>query len=305
MTNLLKLATQGDPGTIDDERQAAELTLLTPRELYELWERQQWSASTLDFSADREQWPRLGAPARVRLMSRFSPFFIGEERVATAFAPFVGAAESLEEEAFLTTQLVDEVRHTVFFDRFFKEVIGFDVEDTIEARLEHTRLQVNDDFRAVFDERLMDIAERLRADPSNDDALVEGVTLYHMAIEGTLALTGQHFLTALLEERDWLPGFLEGIRNVSRDEHRHLAFGTWYLQRKFRQDARFGEIIHATLLEVLPLLQGVLLPAGVKPGEASDALGYSQGDINDFAARALTRRLKAIGVGLPAPAAGG
>jgi ribonucleoside-diphosphate reductase beta chain len=304
MTNLLELATQGDPGTIDDERQAAELTLLTPRELYELWERQQWSASTLDFSVDREQWPALDERARTRLMSRFSAFFIGEERVATAFAPFVGAAESLEEEAFLATQLVDEVRHTVFFDRFFEQVVGLDAQDTTEARLERTRQQVNADFGAVFDRRLMDIAERLRANPSDEETLVEGVTLYHIAIEGTLALTGQHLLTTLLEERDWLPGFLEGIKNVSRDEHRHLAFGSWYLQRKFRQDARCGDVIHRTLLEVLPLLQGVLVPADVKPGEASDALGYSQSDVNDFAARALTRRLKAIGVGLPRAAGG-
>ena len=38
-----------------------------------------------------------------------------------------------------------------------------------------------------------------------------------------------------------LPGFLEGFRRISQDEHRHVAYGTWYLQRKAaRPGARPG-----------------------------------------------------------------
>jgi ribonucleoside-diphosphate reductase beta chain len=53
-----------------------------------------------------------------------------------------------------------------------------------------------------------------------------------MVIEGTLALTGQHFMQAFLEQHDLLPGLLEGYLKISQDEHRHVAYGTWFLQQK-------------------------------------------------------------------------
>lgn len=299
MASLLELAQQGDPGTLEDEGKAAELKLLTPRELYLLWESQQWSAGKIDFSADRGHWQAMPAEEREPLIWNFSQFSVGEERVATAFAPFVGAAEDLDQEAFLSTQLVDEVRHMVFFDRFYQEVIRFDTEDGIEPRLERTRQEVNADFLAMFDGRLMDVAGRLRDDPSDTDAFVEGITLYHMIIEGALALTGQHYLIDYLEKRKLLPGFVEGFSNVARDEHRHLAFGTWYLQQKYREDPRHGETIQRTLVDLLPLAQGVMLPPGVSPGEDYEILGYSSAEVNEFAFKSLSRRLKAVGVGLP------
>jgi ribonucleoside-diphosphate reductase beta chain len=39
---LLDLTTQGDVATISDERRLSQVTLMTPRQLYELWERQNW-----------------------------------------------------------------------------------------------------------------------------------------------------------------------------------------------------------------------------------------------------------------------
>ena len=51
-------------------------------------------------------------------------FFYGEDRVADTLAPYITAAPTEEQSYFLATQQVDEVRHSVFFHRFFKEVIG-------------------------------------------------------------------------------------------------------------------------------------------------------------------------------------
>jgi hypothetical protein len=36
-----------------------------------------------------------------------------------------------------------------------------------------------------------------------------------------------------------MPGFAEGFANIARDEHRHVAYGTWFLQQKCAGD-RFG-----------------------------------------------------------------
>jgi ribonucleoside-diphosphate reductase beta chain len=298
VVQLRELTEQGDPGTLAENDHAAGVTLFGPRELYALWEHQQWRTDTIDLTVDRRDWREMSDERRQWLIWDLAQFAVGEERVATAFAPFVAAAESLDEQAFLATQLADEVRHTVFFDRYYREVVGLPGDRT-EDRFAAARSDVNDDFVTMFDERLMDLVDRLRADPSNSSLMVEGVTLYHIVLEGTLALTGQHFIIDYLTRDSLLPGFVEGFSNIARDEHRHLAFGSWYLQRKVREDARNVEIVQRALGEYLPLAAGVLLPPGVAPGEDVVIFGYSTQEMNAFAFTSLARRLKAIGVELP------
>ena len=55
--------------------------------------------------------------------------------MAADLAPFVLAAPSGEAEAFLATQLVDEVRHAVFFDRWAAEVMALSADD-MRSRLQ-------------------------------------------------------------------------------------------------------------------------------------------------------------------------
>ena len=43
----------------------------------------------------------------------------------------------------------------------------------------------------MFDDGLRDIASRIKAKPDDLDLFVEGITTYHMVIEGVLAMTGQ------------------------------------------------------------------------------------------------------------------
>ena len=150
------------------------------------------------------------------------------------------AYEDESEEAFLTTQQVDEARHMQFFDRFYREVIGIE-GDSWEQRLGRVREELNDAFVKLFDEELVEAGQRLIADPERPEAKVEFVTAYHMVIEGTLALTGQWTITEYLEENDLLPGFVEGFSKVARDEHRHVAYGTWFLKEKCGGDAALAD----------------------------------------------------------------
>ena len=52
MASLLDLTSQGDVGTIADESKLSKVKLMTPQQLYELWERQPWSAHAVDISGD-------------------------------------------------------------------------------------------------------------------------------------------------------------------------------------------------------------------------------------------------------------
>ena len=53
---LLELSQQGDVATISDDSKLDRIQLLTPQQLYELWERQHWATQDLDFSRDRDDW---------------------------------------------------------------------------------------------------------------------------------------------------------------------------------------------------------------------------------------------------------
>lgn len=296
MAHLLDLTAQGDVGTITDERRLSSVTLLEPQQLYELWERQQWSAHAIDFTRDRADWSGLPGLDRREIAWALSSFFIGEERVTTQFSGLVQAYEDQSEEAYLTTQQVDEARHTQHFNNFYARVLEYD--GTFDQRLEQARRMLNDDFVALFDHHLVEAGRALLADPADLEAKVDFVTTYHMIIEGTLALTGQHFVTRAFEERDILPGFLEGFRHISRDEHRHVAYGTWFLQRK-AADPGLRRRIAAKLLELLPITAGVLVPPGADPADF-ELLGYRSDEVNAFAFTALSRRLKVIGVDMAA-----
>ncbi len=86
MATLLDLTSQGDVATISDESKLSSITLMTPQQLYELWERQQWLSSQIDLTQDRTDWlERVDPEERDQLSWFLSSFFIGEERVTTQF----------------------------------------------------------------------------------------------------------------------------------------------------------------------------------------------------------------------------
>jgi ribonucleoside-diphosphate reductase beta chain len=296
MASLLDLTSQGDPATItDDAYLNRTLKLMGPQQLYELWERQQWQSQAIDLERDKEQWALISDEDRDEHLWGLSSFFVGEERVTTQFSGLVMAYENEQEEAFLASQQVDEARHMQFFDRWFREVAG--TEGRIQDRLAASRADVTDAFVELFDEHLVRAGERLTANPSDLDAKVDFVTAYHMVIEGTLALTGQHFMLDHYEKNDLLPGFQEGFGNIARDEHRHVAYGTWFLQQKCA-DARVRGRVQATLNELLPIAAGVLVPKGYALGDDYEFFGYTSQQQAEFAYSALSRRLKVIGVPL-------
>jgi len=70
--------------------------LLSYRELYELWERQQWATQDLDFTQDRVDWhERFDDQERFQRLSGLSSFFIGEQRVAAELGPIMRAAPAV------------------------------------------------------------------------------------------------------------------------------------------------------------------------------------------------------------------
>ena len=185
-------------------------------------------------------------------MFGLSAFFIGEQRVTDELGPIMRACPTEEQRIFLSTQIADEARHVRFFNRFYDEVGVLDGTDGLADRLRATEEHLNEAFGELFDGMLHTRVDRLAAEPEDTVALVEAITLYHMVIEGVLALTGQHFIIGYNEEVGTLPGFVEGFGKVARDEHRHIAFGTRFLTDMATADDRYREAIQRMLAESLP-----------------------------------------------------
>jgi ribonucleoside-diphosphate reductase beta chain len=300
MPSLLDFTTQGDVATIADESKLAQVTLFDPRQLYVLWERQHWVSHEIDFTQDRRDWEAMDDVAREEAAWGLANFFVGEERVTTQFSGLVMAYDDQHEEAFLTTQQVDEARHAQHFNRLYEQVLRYD--GSFENRLDRCRDQLNDAYKLLFDEYLVEANRALVENPRDVEAKVDFVVTYHMVIEGTLALTGQEFQSRWMEREGVLPGHQLGFRKIAQDEHRHVAYGTWFLQAKAR-DPALGQRIQERLAALLPAAAGVLVPPGYQLGDEYDFMGYSSQEMNAYAFTALMRRLKVIGVGLPAVAA--
>ncbi len=283
-----------DPAVLESADRG-EVNLLSYEQLYNLWERQQWATQDIDFTQDRIDWhERIPEGERFQRMYGLSSFFIGEQKVAEELGPMMRAAPTEEMRVFLCTQIADEARHVRFFNRFYDEV-GILEANTLQGRLVETSEHVNPEFNQLFDEMLKSRVDGLARRPEDLELLVEAITLYHMVIEGMLALTGQHFILQYNEEVGTLPGFCEGFNNIARDEHRHVAFGARFLREMAEADSRYGEAITRTMTEVAPIADGVLQPKWYVEGE-TEILGASIEETRAFAMKCLERRLKVIGL---------
>jgi ribonucleoside-diphosphate reductase beta chain len=267
-------------------------------DLYRRWESQQWSVGDLDFTLDRQDWLEASDLDKKATLWSHRLFFNGEERVTATLAPFVWAAPTPEIEIFLSTQMVDEARHTVFFDRWWREVVGTDAKDLKDLLIE-IRPDTNEGYNTLFYDRLPSAAQRMASNPKDFDAFVEGVTIYHIIVEATIALTGQRFeLESMRELGSTDRGFYRGFTAVARDESRHVSFGIKVLQEAVREDPkRFAPLIQRTLVECLPLVAGTLDPPDPK---YITEYGHTESEILQFAMDSLNKRLRAIGINLAA-----
>lgn len=268
------------------------------RKLFSRWEKQHWNSESFDFSRDRAEWDSgvWSDLEREYMQWSLSSFFLGEERVTTELLPFAIAAPSMDARAFLATQISDEARHVVFFDRFYKEVFGSDAE-TLADNLARQRPSMNQQWGELFDGILHGCADALRKDPSDIDALVRGVTVYMIVIEGTLALTGARFILRYLKEVDRLPGFRQGFTAVNRDESRHVGFGVKFLADAIKDDQRHKQTIQNTLQETLPVGVLALAPPMVDdPYSFTTPFGYRSEEIFEYAMKSLSKKLAAMGM---------
>jgi Ribonucleotide reductase, small chain/SCP-2 sterol transfer family len=264
-------------------------------DLYERWEKGNWSATALDFSVDKVHWrERFTDQQRRAALWNYALFLHGEDSVADNLSPYIEAAPKEEMKYFLATQQVDEARHAVFFARFMREVVE-DGSDDVAGSLARTRPELTWGFRRVF-ERLDKMADELRRD-SSLPMLAKGITLYHIVIEATLAQPGQHFIQSYLERDELMPGFQEGMRNVALDEQRHIGFGVKVLADLVQMDPECRDAVAELLREVMPMSVGVLVPPNWDRNY-TECFGFTLEDIYTEGIMSMETKMRSAGLPL-------
>ncbi len=189
--------------------------------------RKQWDAAAIDFAPDARAWPELPDERRHRLMTLLAGFCVAEDAVAEQLTPFADAArrETLASQESLVAwtfslQRRDEARHARLFDRIAAEVLRLPGETPAERRAA-AREYATPAILELFEERLPTMAAELAA---GQTGLGEGVSLYHMLLEGVVFNAGTQALLDDLADGA-LPGVREGAKRVERDERWHVGFG--------------------------------------------------------------------------------
>jgi len=242
--------------------------------------RLQWSPEAIDLSGDASAWAELPDERRERLTALLAGFCVAEDAVAQQLTPFADVARNgklLSQESLMAwvffLQRRDEQRHARLFDRIGAEVLGLP-GDTPADRRAAAREHVTPAMLDLFEERLPAMAAELAEGRAGLD---EGVSLYHMLLEGVVFDAGQH---ALLDDLDdgALPGIRQGIERVERDERWHVGFGL------------------RCLVETQPsaeLLGGLLERAEAAAAVWGDAVPLAT---RETSARKVTHRLHAAGL---------
>jgi ribonucleoside-diphosphate reductase beta chain len=189
--------------------------------------RKQWDAAAIDFALDARAWPELPDERRHRLMTLLAGFRVAEDAVAEQLTPFADAVrrETLASQESLVAwtfslQRRDEERHARLFDRIAAEVLRLPGETPAERRAA-AREYATPAILELFEELLPTMAAELAAGQTR---LSEGVSLYHMLLEGVVFNAGTQALLDDLAD-GVLPGVREGVERIERDERWHVGFG--------------------------------------------------------------------------------
>ncbi len=208
-----------------------------------------WNPTDIDFSQDIKDWETLTPFAKQKTLQLISIFLAAEEAVTIDLLPLmmtVAKEGRIEEEMYLTTFLFEEAKHTEFF-RLFLNKVG------VREDLSHFH---SESYRKLFFEILPTRMERLLQDTS-PKAVADASLTYNMVVEGVGAETGYTLFYKMLFNSGVLPGLMKGIENLKRDESRHIAYGTYLLQRIIAEDSSMFDYIESRIYELMPYIQGI------------------------------------------------
>ena len=282
-----------------NERVKGELSLYmyassdpsTSAELYRRWERQQWNAQAVDFAPDRRDWLELTDQERWQWywLAGFSHFRKSETHAVVCLARLLPYLPQPEHQHFLATQIADEARHAVVFERFHGEVLAAALPTQTQGAL-----TISPAYQCLFIDSLTEAVGNAVNRPGSDTLAAAALQLFIM-LEGSIALASFVVIRQLLTKTSRFPGLLEAMTHAHRDEVRHAQFGIALLRDIFAAEpsARHAAIAH--MRELLPAFSEVLRPRPARKA-ILESLGLNPYERRHRAFGLLQRNLQALGL---------
>ncbi|MED3692252.1 R2-like ligand-binding oxidase [Peribacillus butanolivorans] len=242
-----------------------------------------WNPRDINFSQDIEDWKSFTSIEREVLLRIISLFQGGEEAVTLDLLPLIMAIAKegrIEEEMYLTTFLFEEAKHMEFF-RYTLDQIG----ETGDLTVYHSET-----YKSIFYEILPEAMENLIHDQS-PEALAEAATVYNMFTEGVLAETGYFGFYQTLEDNNMMPGLLKGVGLLKKDESRHIAYGTFLLQRIISEHPHIFRQVEKRMAELAPLAIALNMEGYDRFGNPFD---NDKQAVLDFTMKQLTVRMEIL-----------
>ena len=246
-----------------------------------------WDPQAIDFTNDRADWESFDDTERDFLLRTLTLFQAGEEGVTSDLLPLIMAVADegrLEEEIFLTSFLWEEAKHVEFFRRWL---------DQIALATGDLESYLTPSYRTLFLVELPQALSALKADQSTEAQIRASVT-YNMIIEGVLAETGYHGFRQSLEANHKLPGLLEGVRYIARDESRHIRYGVFLLNRLINASPTGWEVMNQRMNELLGPALGVVSEFWEHYDDEHGPFGQRMQTYIDFASTQFDKRMKVL-----------
>src|SRR5207237_3907068 len=128
----------------------------------------------------------------------------------------------------------------------------------------------------------------------------EWITLYHVIVEGTMALAGQRGILEFYRQNNLFPAFRGGFTAVARDESRHVVFGVKFLREMIQRDAANARVVKAAINKYAQVAFTALTPADEN---IPDILAMQQDPWVSprYALDSLRKKIKVIGLSMDLP----
>ncbi|HVS62608.1 MAG TPA: ribonucleotide reductase [Thermoanaerobaculia bacterium] len=258
--------------------------------LYRKYLKQRWDVYDLDFTQDREDWIGIDEQAKRSFLQIASGFHHGERQVEVELAPFFfGIPE--EYKVFLSSHLEDEARHTIFFDRFYREVVGMEGETILDV-LDGSYQYISETFVGPFG-LLSYLTDELRRNPYDRHRSMQYATAYMLWIEGVLALAVMKITLGYARDAKVLPAYTTGFTATCRDEARHVQAGMRYIRELLDDEPSLVKDLFETLRTLL------IMSSTSSAYVMYEAIGWTEERVRSLLAHQLERKLKLVGVELP------
>jgi ribonucleoside-diphosphate reductase beta chain len=219
-----------------------------PMHLFRASQERGWVPSTFDYSRERAHWASLGDDERELLSRLIAGFRVGERGVTHELAPLqqvLREEKRLDEELYVTAQMFEEARHVEFFERWLDAALpgvwGKDIPYP----------QLTGD---LFNTRLPEVMRALYTDAS-PASQVRAIVTYHFYVEGIGAESGYPIYYEVFAKTGLFPALKEGIALIRRDEARHIAFGTYLLNRLITESREAADAFEAELAALEPFIE--------------------------------------------------